>query len=82
MGINSFLLLFLKVSQLVGVVYVVPDTVEAAGDAGHRVHEGVAEPDGEDGVLLAKTLCCTDGIMIAAADVASEGKLNDAGQEA
>ena len=49
--------------QLVGVVHVVPDAVETSGNTAQRIHEGVSAPDGEDGVLLAETLCGTDNLV-------------------
>ena len=33
-----------------------PDTVEASGDTGDGGEEGVAHPDGKDGILLSETL--------------------------
>ena len=44
--------------KLPGVVEIVPDAVEAADDGGFRGHECIAEPDGEDRVLLAERLSC------------------------
>lgn len=46
--------------QLPGVVAVVPDAVEAADDRSLRSHEGVAQPDGEDCVLLPQRLSGSD----------------------
>ena len=42
-----------------------PDAVEAADYGGFRGHEGVAHPNGEDGVLLTERLAgrnCADGL--------------------
>lgn len=40
--------------ELVGVDEVVEDGVEAGGEGGDGGEEGVAEPDGEDGVFLSE----------------------------
>lgn len=78
---------FLTLGQLVRVVHVVPDAVEAAGYATERIHECVAAPDGEDGVFLTKPLCGADdfvGGVLAhmLAHPSSERELYDAGNKA
>ena len=65
-------------AQLPAVVDVVPDGVEAAGECGDGVEEGVAYPDAEDDVFLSAGLCSADGLSIAASHEAPEGELQDA----
>ena len=69
-------------TELEGVVEVVPDAVEATDDGGLRGHEGVTHPDGENGILLAECLPSGDSFVMApcllaipAPDHASERKL-------
>ena len=57
-----------------------PDGVEAAGKSSKGVKKSVAEPDGEDSVLLTAALCGADCVVKPAAEHAAKGKLHGAGQ--
>ena len=74
-------------TELEGVVEVVPDAVEAADDGGFGSHESVAHPDGENCVLLAEGLSGGDSFVMApcllalpAPDHASERTLCGTGE--
>ena len=67
--------------ELVTVPEVVPDAVEATGDAGDGSQEGVAHPDGKYGVLLTAGLGGADGVVVAAAHPSAKGELGDAGEQ-
>ena len=67
----------LSLVQFPGVEEVLPDGVEAAGDAGDGRHVGVAQPDKEAGVLLAQGLAGSNLVLLVAlAEVTAGGKLN------
>lgn len=67
--------------QLPSVVDVVPDTVEAAGDAYDRGQEGVAHPNGEDRVLLSQALRTADWASGSLADAPADPKLQYATEQ-
>ena len=69
------LFLFSLMGQLPSVVDVVPDTVEAAGDAYDGSQEGVAHPNGEDRVLLSQALRTADWASGSLADAPAYPKL-------
>ena len=58
-----------------------PDGVEAAGKGGDGTEEGVAHPDGEDGVLLSETLCAGYGLAVVLAYFAPYVELQEAGEQ-
>ena len=64
-----------------------PDAVETSCYTAQWIHERVSAPDGEDGVLLAKTLCGAYNLVLGVvakmlAHPTAQGKLYEARQQA
>lgn len=63
--------------ELPGVDHVVPYAVEASGQWGDGGEEGVAEPDGKDGVFLSERLAGCDSVVVHATYFSSEPELKN-----
>jgi len=64
--------------QLIGVYQIVPDGVETAGGGADGRQEGVAQPDGEDGVFLPQSLSAFQSASVVLSDSLSQPELQQA----
>ena len=64
--------------ELVRVVDIVPDAVEASGYRCDRSHERIPHPNGKYRVLLSQGLTCADGIIVTGSDAFPRPELYDA----